>query len=238
MDSEPAAASTGSEAGASAAFEAGTKPADHADHAAQRTAGRAATLTIENLRYDVLRNAAYHAARQAYFSGLYRGSLFITALSGTATISAALTEWKQAGAIAGIVTTVAAVLDLVFQLGERSAFHARMRERVFHLLAEAEEADASQRSLRKCFAALTRLYGEEPPTMKAVEACAWNAAKAATTRDLDKDDLLIVPWYWHYPLRHILPFSGSVFCTRREKRKMGTWWSRLRGRPTKSGNTN
>lgn len=193
---------------AAAAAAIGTEPEGAA-------AGGAPALTPDDLRFDVLRNAAYHGARQAWFGGLHRATMFVTALAGTAAVGAALANNSRMALLPGLVTAVAAMLDLVFRWSERAAVHARLRERVFNLLADVEEADGTPEALRRAAAAMTRLYGEEPVTMCAVDALAQNAAKAATTRDLDPLDLIVVPRREYYA-RHLMPCSGAVFLTRRE----------------------
>lgn len=209
----------GTTAPAGAAILTAQHAADAETDAERQSAGRKAALTeTDDLRFAVLRNAAYHNARQSWFGGLHRCIMFVTAMSGAATINAALTQAPRLAFWMGVATTAMATFDLVLGLSARAAEHARLREKVFSLLADVEECGETSEALRRCRAALTRLYGEEPSFMSAVDAVAYNTAKAAMTTELDRDDLLVVPWYWHYPLRHILPFSGTVWRKRRERR--------------------
>jgi hypothetical protein len=167
----------------------------------ENAAGHAAAQDRE-LKFELLRNALYHDAREAFLSGASRMIMFLTALAGTAafgTITAGVSVVAEAAAFGAAAL---ATLGLVFDLGGRARTHQDLRRRFYALLAKAE-GGAEPPRLRR---AMTMLYAEEPPMMWGVDAMAHNQA----ARALDYEGRLQVAT-WRRLLRHHLRFDSRDF---------------------------
>jgi hypothetical protein len=103
--------------------------------------------------------------------------------------------------------TIAGAVDLVFDVSGKARLHAALRRRVYDILAQAEDPTRSIASLRE---QAVRVYADEPPTMHAVNALAYNAAMLAFDRP-EKYQFPIS--LWHRALRHWWPFTADDFKT-------------------------
>jgi len=138
--------------------------------------------------------------------------MFVVVLSGTAAFgtiaqSAGFAKW------ATFVATLAGVVSLVFELDTKARLHASLKGRMFDLLARCETALARSETAKDCAdldAEMTRTYADEPPTMHAANALAYNAAVDAMGRSPGrKYDLKP----WQILLRHWWPFRANAFPT-------------------------
>jgi hypothetical protein len=143
-------------------------------------AGSSATKGYEGLserdalRITLVRNARYHEDRERFFARIHRVAMFIVVVSGTATFAFV----KAAPVLAGIITLVG-LIDLVFDVSGKARLHASLRRRVYDVLAQSEDGGRSVEQLRE---QAVRIYADEPPTMYAVNALAYNAAMLAFDR--------------------------------------------------------
>jgi hypothetical protein len=181
------------------------------------TAGRATrdqTAPLEilagDLRFDLLRNAAYHNDELFFFSFVHKFTIFLSAIAGTATIGSILIQYPLAAAFAGFLVTFFTTIVLVFDVTGRARLHESLRQRYFTILGDLEAEPISDNLLRKSRAAMTRIYGEEPPMMYGVDAVAWNTARSMTTSEIKKGDLIDIN-LTQYFLRHIWPFKAETF---------------------------
>lgn len=171
-------------------------------------------LSADDLRFELLRNAAYHADRLGFFSGLYRVISFIVVVLGTGAAATALTSWPGIAAVAGAVVALLTSLDLVLDLRGQARSHERMRARTFDILADVESHPNDANALRADHAALVRLYGEEGSDMFVVGAMAYNAAVQATQRHVMPDDLIPLTLRQRF-LRHLFRQPGA-YLTKQE----------------------
>lgn len=186
---------------------------------AQRASGNSAEavssepITADGLRFELLRNAAYHADRLSFFEGCHRMVMFLSALSGTAAAGAALKDGGGWGVLFGLIVAGLTTFDLVLNLTARARHHETMRQRTFALLGDLEEAPAETANVARIYAGLVRLYGEESADMWAVNAMAWNTAYCALHREVP-DGALIEIGLRRRLLRNILPLPGQYLTGR------------------------
>lgn len=215
MGSEPAE-TVATSAAATTAEPAQPTAGSEARHAAKPTGNSAASVTAADLAFDLLQNAAYHADRLAHFTRLHRSVSFVSIVLGAGAVVGALAKCPALAAAAGILVAVASALDLALDLRGQARNHERLRERVFSLMADIEEADGDPARLRTIRASLTRTYGEEAADMCVVNALAYNAAVQATHRNVDADDLIPLGWVKRL-LRHWARWPGDYLTGRERK---------------------
>lgn len=200
---------------------AATTPAPAASFGANpagTTAGPEATAVarlkgIDLTRFRCLRNAAYHEDRERWFVGWHKLLMFIVVLSGTTAFGAVMNAGGNKLAMwASLLATVAGVADLVFELDTKARLHAKLKGRMFDILARCEVAQ----DCRDLDMEMTRIYADEPPTKHGVNAIAFNAAMDAMGRPVgEKYDLQP----WQILLRHVWPFRANEFPTIADRTK-------------------
>ena len=106
--------------------------------------------------------------------------------------------------------TLAATLDLAFNVDGSARLHASLKHRVYALLAQAEEGEIPIEKLREQAALV---YADEPPCMHAVNAVAYNGAMLASGRP--EKYLFKIGW-WHRFWRNVFAFASAEFKTYEE----------------------
>jgi hypothetical protein len=176
-----------------------------------RTSGTASAEThqplseLDELRITLLRNARYHEDRERFFVRLHKGAMFIVVSSSTATLAFV----RSAPLFAGLIT-LAGLLDLVFDVSGKARLHASLRGRVYAVLAQTENKSCDIAKLKEL---AVQVYADEPPTMHAVNAVAYNGAMEAFDRP-KKYQLEI--GFWPRALRHLHSFGTTQFPTRED----------------------
>lgn len=128
---------------------------------------------IKDLHFDALRSAIYHSSRRRFLDLLNRTLSFVVVASGSVALVALWYDppWFAAAA------ALAGLLQLVFDFGGEARSHEFLQRRFYELIAEITETlDATDQDLVRWKATLIRLYGEELPPMRALDAIAYNAA--------------------------------------------------------------
>lgn len=131
-------------------------------------AGSAST-EIDDLRFELLRNALYNDDRQAHFEFANRFVIFCTIVLGAGAfteIAGAMTE-----RIAAFVVVVLNAFALVRDLGGKARDHGELRARYYRLLSELDAGDIAD--IRR---QMTLAYADEPALFHAVNALAHNRA--------------------------------------------------------------
>ena len=164
----------------------------------------------ENIRFNVLRNALYHTARRLTFERWNRIFNFLVVLLGAAAMGDVLAAvgvgfvWP-AGAVA-----VVGAAQLVFDFGRMARDHQELQRSYYDLLADIEEhTDADQTQCAKWYARMIRITGSEPPTLRAIDAKAYNDALDALGLH-DGGERLIIP-LWQRPLAGLVSFEGTSY---------------------------
>jgi hypothetical protein len=127
-----------------------------------------------NPKFDALRNAIYHTSRRRFFELLSRSLSFLVVMSGTAAVAnlQILDPRIPAAGAAAI-----GALQLVFDFHGRARTHELLQRKYYDLLADIDLVLAPEgEQLTRWQAALNRIYADEPPPMRALDAIAFNAA--------------------------------------------------------------
>jgi hypothetical protein len=127
-----------------------------------------------NPKFDALRNAVYHSSRRRFFELLTRSLSFLVVVSGTAAVAnLSVLDPRAAAAVAAVI----GALQLVFDFNGRARTHEMLQRKYYELLAEIDGVlNPNDEQIVKWQAALFRIYADEPPPMKALDAIAYNAA--------------------------------------------------------------
>jgi hypothetical protein len=110
------------------------------------------------------------------------------------------------GVIGAAVAAVGAA-QLVFDFGGKARDHQSLQRDYYHLLAEIEEKiDANKSDIARWWAQMTRIAGDEPPMLRALDAKAFNDALGAT--DIyPPEERLYIPWH-HRFLGQVWAYEG------------------------------
>jgi hypothetical protein len=126
-------------------------------------------------------------------------------VGGVLTVASFTQQWPLLIAVAGAAVTLLGTLDLALNIDGSARLHAALKQRVYALLAQAEDDSVSLGSLREQAALI---YADEPPCMHAVNAVAYNGAMQAFDRPARY--LLQVHW-WQRVLRNVFAFGSTEF---------------------------
>jgi hypothetical protein len=165
---------------------------------------------IFNLRFDVLRNALYHTARTQFLDFCSKATNFIIIICGASAIGGLfdIPKWLAA------ISVVAATFQLVGDFAVLARQHAYFQRRCYELLAQLDSiaADAPE-ELEEINEKLTLLYGEEPPTMWALNAIAYNEACEIVGKPDGRKPVNTA----QSVLRNLYPFNEMKFSTANAK---------------------
>lgn len=167
---------------------------------------------FERPNFHALRNALYHAERRSVLDFRNRVLSLLTIVLGTGVVSKI---GDKIGISSGLElgTIVAATLQLVFDFGGQARTHEFLQRRYYEFLAEIEDKnfDTDEDKL-KLSAKLFLICSEEPVTMRALDAIAYNQAVDATVYDSAqrKAQRLRVSW-WQRALRNWCTFQNVDF---------------------------
>jgi len=165
-------------------------------------------MTVNQIKFEALRNAIYNAARKRFLNRLNRLFSFIIVIAGASAMSDLGKIWgiDNATVYAVAVATLAATAQLVFDFGGLGNVHDNLQRRYYELLAEVidnpSEDDASNWESQ-----LTRIYADEPAPMRALDAIARNAAVEAL--GIKKQRVRVTPWQTLWS--QICPFNDAEF---------------------------
>jgi hypothetical protein len=159
------------------------------------------------IHFDALRNAIYHTARRNYYDFLNRLMSLVVVAGGTAAV-ADLAKDVISNKYFAFVAAIAGLLQLVFDFGGKARTHEFLQRRFYELTADVMSAKSDPERVAQWDATLNRLYAEEPPPMRALDATAYNAA--AESMGSDPSKRIEVKW-WQSLLRHFYPFNNSPF---------------------------
>lgn len=187
-----------------------------------------------NLQFNVLRNAIYHTGRRMALERWNRWGNFVTILLGAAAMSDVLRTYDLQShqfLIGGAVAVVGAA-QLVFDFGGKARDHQSLQKEYYGLLAEIEEvANPPAEQIAMWRGKMLRIAGDEPPTLRALDAKAYNDAIGAT--EFPMEERLVIP-FWHKVFGQIISFEGHTYqkiWERDEARKLKTplwiaFWSK------------
>lgn len=170
-------------------------------------------MTTEQLRFNVLRNALYHTARRHAFERWHRFATFVIILLGASATSSLFGEWGFNAAYAGFAIALIGAAQIVFDFGGRARDHQMLQRDYYNLLADIEaKPDATAKDNARWFADMVRIAGNEPPTLRAVDAKAYNDALDALGEEQfdNQTEKLIIPTH-HKLLGGLWSFDGYSY---------------------------
>lgn len=164
---------------------------------------------LENLRVNALRNALYHTDRRKSLEWWNRAFNFAVVVLGAAAVGDVLTRFGITQSTTGVAIAVVAAAQLVFDFGRQARDHQGLQRDYYNVLSEIEECIAPDD--QKCAswrARMTKIAGEEPPVLRALDAKAYNAALDALDTFPAGERLylpfwhLLVGWFYSFPGHH------------------------------------
>jgi len=172
-------------------------------------------------RFDALRNAIYHTERRSFFDLLNRGFNFLVIILGAGVAAKVATNLRLGEYWLEMAVVFFATAQLVFDFGSRARTHEFLQKRYYDLLREMEESE-HDKNLAHWSAKLLTLAADEPMTMRALDALAYNKALDALISDPEEIRLhrLYVSFLYRR-LRHVIGFQGVQFKPTAEHRTLG-----------------
>jgi hypothetical protein len=161
----------------------------------------------EGFRISLVRNANYHEDRELFFARIHRLTMFVVVVSGSASFTFVNTTTLGGIPVLAAIITLAGLIDLVFDVSGKARLHASLRRRVYDVLAQTEDQSRGVMQLKE---QAVRIYADEPPTMNAVNALAFNTSMLAFGRSQKK--LLKIAFPYRF-LRHWFSFAWVKFET-------------------------
>lgn len=138
----------------------------------------------EAVRFDALRNALYHTSRRMHFEKLNRFTNFLVVAFSTATLSSLTHNYEWLTATVGIALGVSGALQIVYDFSGQAKLHHILQRDYYRLLAEVERTtNPTREQIAKWTGEISAISGEEPPTMRALDAVAYNATADALYHD-------------------------------------------------------
>lgn len=175
--------------------------------------GSAPDLVFRNPRFDALRNALYHTERRNFLDRANRCLNFLVIVFGAGVVSKLAERHSVEQTWLEMAVVVLATGQLVFDLGALARGHEFLQRRYYELLAEMDSSGTrDEEKLRNWSAKLLTISGEEPMTMRALDAVAYNKALDATCDDpVQRAQYRQNVSWWRYLLRHFFAFQSATF---------------------------
>lgn len=168
-------------------------------------------LSAGELEHNALRNALYHTARRQRLEFWSRLLNFLVIVGGASTVAQMATEGGF-GMWIGFAITIVGALQLVFDFAGRAKNHEILQRRYYDLLGRIKEAggDLPVKVRSQIMGEIARISGEEPPTLRALDAVAYNEATNTIHGDAGAIwRLPITPWQSF--TKHFLHHNGVPF---------------------------
>jgi len=156
------------------------------------------------VKFDALRNALYHSFRQRWLDFVNRMMSLIVVLSGAVAVSDLFGGFKYFALAASIF----GALQLVYDFGGAAKEHSFLQQRFYAVIADIEgNINPTEATIAKWKADLVAIYGTEPPTFRALDAIAYNAAADALGTGYGID----ISKFRYTLLKQLYPFNGTSF---------------------------
>ncbi|MFC3071516.1 hypothetical protein ACFOHH_00180 [Shinella pollutisoli] len=171
------------------------------------------------LQLNVLRNALYHAGQRRRYERYTRWSNFLVILLGASAMAdlARLLDFPGGALLPGLLTTIVGGLQLVFDFGGKARDHQVLQRDYYTLLADIEDAPAADEAqIARFCAVMTRIATGEPPTLRALDARAYNDALSGLGH-WSEGERLHIP-LWHRIAGSVSAFDGYQYETLDERR--------------------
>jgi hypothetical protein len=160
----------------------------------------------ELLKFSLIRNAAYHDDREHFYALAHRLLMFLVVAVGTLSAGASMAAENRLATYGTLFAVLAGLIDIVWNVDGLAREHSTLRRRSYDLLARLEAGEP----INVLRAEYVRILADEPPTMHAVNALAFNMAVDAMGRTKEQKYSLQL---WQRLFRHLWPFRPSEFPT-------------------------
>jgi len=170
----------------------------------------------QNIQFNTLRNALYHTSRRRFFERWNKLFNLVVILLGTATAADLASTIDVPTLVIGGATALVGSLQLVFDLSGQARTHQVLQRDYYGLLADIERTpEASAKQVAEWRARQALITADEPPTLRAIDAKAYNDAMDAL--ELRADERLVVPFF-HRLTGQFIPFEGRRYLMFKEHR--------------------
>ena len=160
------------------------------------------------IKFEALRNAIYHTARRGFLDRMNKSCSFLVILFGAAAVGDLGKQYAIGANWLAFIAAAAGTVQLVADFGVSARNHEFLQRQYYQLIAEIAAAiNPTELQIASWEAKLNRIYGEEPPPMRALDAIAYNAACELFGKQADR---VKVNW-WQSVLRHLFMFSSAEF---------------------------
>lgn len=135
----------------------------------------------DNLYFNVLRNALYHTARRHWHEGIARLFNFAVVLLGATAVAGLLLRFGATPAMGGALVAALGAYQLAYNPAGRGREHQLLQRDYYRLLSMiVAQPDADSQQLAAWQGEMIRITGDEPPTLRVIDAKAYNDAIDAT----------------------------------------------------------
>ena len=150
--------------------------------------------SIDNVRFNVLRNALYHTAQRMRFDRWTRIFNFLVLMLGASAMTDAIGELGIGTIWIGAAIVLVCTLQLVFDFAGRARDHQSLQRDYYRLLADIEAApDATEEQCARWWSEIIRIGLNAAPVLRALDAKAYNDALDALGT-FDQSERLVIPW--------------------------------------------
>jgi hypothetical protein len=175
----------------------------------------------ERVSFDAERTARYHSARRGFFEGIHRWTLFAVVASGSVGFINFIVVWTQKWGVGPEVFAALAAMigagNLAFDPAGRARLHEALQRKAYELGAEVDGVvDPTPQQCAEWRAKLHKIYAEEPPPKRALDAVVYNATLSGRRENPD-DDLVVIS-FPQRTFKQVLPFQNAKFSRRGEVR--------------------
>ena len=169
-------------------------------------------LILKDPKFDALRNAIYHTERCQFFAFANRCLSFLVILFSAGIAAKWARHVHLDDTWIELAVVAAATIQLVFDFGGASKTHEFLQRRYYELVAEMEGQDLADEAARRSWSAkIFTIAAEEPMTMRALDAIAYNKALDAMYAPEDKAKYRQRVSNWQYCCRHFFAYQDADF---------------------------
>lgn len=168
---------------------------------------------FQDARFDALRNALYHTERRSFLDFLNRLISLAVIVLGAGVVSKVSKQIGIDEVYIELGVVISATAQLVFDFGGQARKHDFLQKRYYELLADIEgNPRPTDEDKIRYSAKLAMICSEEPITMRALDAVAYNQAVDATLIDpVERKQNRVKVTKWQYRLRHFSAFQSTDF---------------------------
>ncbi len=168
---------------------------------------------VDQLVFELVTSALYHRSRVSWFAGLHRVTMFINILAGTGAVAFIIGKDPLWSVVMSLLLAFMSSANLAFDFSGQARKHEEARHIYHDIAADLEESRGDEKAIKRLRARMIRAAAKEPIMFEAAEKVAFNAAIRSLNRDPAEEWVL---GRRHRALRHIRPYSGTVFKQRKD----------------------